>query len=57
MVKLRDIQVVVKVRTTMSFWDAVKLWLSGAGYAVKQFIDIEMERRNDDAVDRDRPLS
>jgi len=58
MAKLEDIIVTVRVRTTISFWDAVKLRLSGAGYEVKRWIELEIERREEEnAAERDRPLS
>jgi hypothetical protein len=57
MARRGEITVTIKVRTTVSFWDAVKLRLSGVGYAVKQYIEIENNRSDDDAVERDRFLS
>jgi hypothetical protein len=57
MARRGEITVTIKVRTTVSFWDAVKLRLSGVGYAVKQYIEIENDRSDDDAVERDRFLS
>ena len=57
MAKLEDIVVTVRVQTTISFLDALKLRLSGAGYEVKRWIELEIERREEDAAERDRPLS
>lgn len=56
MARLEDIDVVIKLKTTISFWDAVKLRLSGAGYAVKQFIEVDVQERAD-AAERDRLAS
>ena len=57
MAKLGDITVHVRMRVSISFWDALKLRLSGAGMALKRWIEVEIEERKNDAAERDRPLS
>lgn len=53
MAKLEDITVEVGVKVSISFWDALKLRLSGAGHALKQWIEVEIEERKADAAERD----
>lgn len=55
MAKLGDITVHVRMRVDISLWDAFKLRLSGAGMAMKQWIEVEIEER--DAVERDHPIT
>jgi hypothetical protein len=56
MAKVEDITVTVRMRVEITFWHAFKLRLSGAGYALKQMIEVEIENRND-AAERDHPIS
>jgi hypothetical protein len=55
MAKLGDMTVHVRMRMDISLWDAFKLRLSGAGMAMKQWIEVEIEER--DAVERDHPIT
>ncbi len=59
MAKLGDINVVIKLKTTITLWDAIKLRISGVGFAMKQYIetDIVHGEEEEDASRRDRPLS
>jgi hypothetical protein len=38
-------EITVRVRVVISLWDALKLRLSGAGYALKRAIEMEFEER------------
>jgi hypothetical protein len=55
MAKLGEIAVLVRVK--ISLWDALKLRLSGGGYALKKIIEIEIKDRDNDATERNRELS
>jgi hypothetical protein len=57
MAKLADATITIRVNTTVSFWDALKLRLSGAGYAIKRRIEIDLEELEDNAAERDRLVS
>ena len=57
MAKLGDITVHIRMKVSISFWDALKLRLSGAGHALRHWIEVEIEERKDDAAERDRALS
>ncbi len=58
MAKLGDINVVIKLRTTISLWDAIKLRISGVGFAMKKYIETDIVHgEEEDASRRDRPLS
>jgi hypothetical protein len=57
MAKLADATITIRVNTTVSFWDALKLRLSGAGYAINRRIEIDLEELEDNAAERDRLVS
>ena len=57
MAKLGNITVHVRMKVTISFWDAFKLRLSGAGFALKQWVEVEIEERKENAAERDRLVS
>lgn len=57
MAKLADATITIRVNTTVSFWDALKLRLSGAGYAVKRRIECDLEELEDNVAERDRLVS
>jgi len=57
MPKLEDITVHVRMKVSISLWDALKLRLSGAGHALTKWIEVEIAERKDDAAERDRPAS
>jgi hypothetical protein len=56
MAKLPDIVVSVQIKTDVTFWQALKLRLSGAGQAIKELIELDIQRESD-ALELDRFLS
>ena len=57
MAKLEDITVRVRMRVEISLWDALKLRLSGVGYALKRWMEVEVRNREGDAAERDHIVS
>jgi len=51
-----DITMTIRMRVAISFWDALKLRLSGAGFALKRLIEVTIEDR-EDAPERDHPIT
>ncbi len=51
MAKLDDLVILIRMRVAISMWDALKLRISGAGYALKQHIEVSIEQRNGQADD------